>query len=92
MIIFTDRRLLLGMGRSTKEFENAYEAFRKIRSQFKQVLSNWHVEEASMQSEYSEKLQSALQALEARGFDIAAEAAERTVCQPYWHKKLGVRK
>jgi|SRR5882762_1363037 len=86
-----DRRLILGMSRSTQELEDAYRAFSNLSSKCKQVLQKWHTEESRIKSDSTYVFQRAFQVLEVQALDVAMQAIENTLHEFPWREKGGVR-
>ncbi|KIM91567.1 hypothetical protein PILCRDRAFT_133027 [Piloderma croceum F 1598] len=86
-LIYDQRRLILAMGRSTQELDDAYRAFNNISSKMKQVLQKWDTEESRIKSESTYVFQRAFKVLEAQALDVAMQAIENTLHEFPWREK-----
>jgi len=90
---FVCRRLLLEVGRSTEDFENARAAFKSIKLQLGQVVHDGYINELRRLKLSSEKLQRASQILEIESFQAVAQDSRNNVIEAYvdWIDYVEVR-
>src|ERR1700759_3198080 len=89
-LLTINRHLVLGMSRSTQELDEAYHAFTKLSSTFKQLLQNWNTEESRIRSHSTYVFQQAFQTFEAQALGVAMQAIENTLHEGHWREKVEV--